>query len=63
VLVFFEPEEDLDETRLLEIIAKHDIRPKSNIKEFDYYDEQVFRNIENKLLDYLNSAGIQSLYS
>lgn len=63
VLVFFEPEEDLDEMRLLEIIAKHDIRPKSNIKEFDYYDEQVFRNIENKLLDYLNSAGIQSLYS
>ena len=63
VLIFFEPVEDLDKKRLLEIIAKHDIRPKSNIKEFEYYDERIFRNIEKELIDYLDTAGIRPLYS
>lgn len=62
VIVFFKPEDSVDKVRLLEIISKQDIRPKSNIKEFKYYDERIFRDTETELIGYLNFADIASLY-
>ena len=62
VVQFLQSEEEIDEERIKKVHVNMDVRRRKDIRDFDFYDEERFRELEKPLLDDFKRLNITPLF-